>query len=45
MGAGNVYRHDYDTVAADFVWRTVRHSLPQLLDAVLAEIDGLDTKS
>jgi uncharacterized protein with HEPN domain len=24
MGAGNVYRHDYDNVAEEFVWRTVR---------------------
>jgi uncharacterized protein with HEPN domain len=22
MGAGNVYRHDYDNVAAEYVWRT-----------------------
>ena len=22
-GAGNVYRHDYEDVAAEFVWETV----------------------
>jgi uncharacterized protein with HEPN domain len=27
MGAGNVYRHDYDNVAEDQVWRTVNESL------------------
>ncbi len=36
------YRHDYDNVASDFVWRTVRHSLPPLLAAVLAEIERLE---
>ncbi len=45
MGAGNVYRHDYDNVASDFVWRTVRHSLPQLLAAVLAEIAQRDAEA
>ncbi|HEY3796229.1 MAG TPA: HepT-like ribonuclease domain-containing protein [Bradyrhizobium sp.] len=26
--AGNVYRHDYEDVAAQFVWDTVQHALP-----------------
>jgi uncharacterized protein with HEPN domain len=27
MGMGNFCRHDYDNVAAAFVWRTVRRNL------------------
>jgi uncharacterized protein with HEPN domain len=27
-GAGNVYRHDYEDVAASFVWATVHNHLP-----------------
>jgi uncharacterized protein with HEPN domain len=38
MGVGNVYRHDYDNVAEEFVWRTVQHSLAQLLAFVESEI-------
>ncbi len=45
MGAGNVYRHDYDNVASDFVRRTVRQSLPPLLHAVLQEIARLDARA
>ena len=41
MGAGNVYRHDYDNVAEDIVWRTVEHSLGPLLAVVEAEIAKL----
>jgi uncharacterized protein with HEPN domain len=29
-GAGNVYRHDYEDVAAEFVWETVAQALPPL---------------
>lgn len=28
--AGNVYRHDYEDVAAQFVWDTVQQALPPL---------------
>ena len=35
------YRHDYDNVAEEFVWRAVQHSLQPLLDAVEQEIAGL----
>jgi uncharacterized protein with HEPN domain len=28
--AGNVCRHDYEDVAAQFVWDTVQHALPPL---------------
>jgi uncharacterized protein with HEPN domain len=38
MGVGNVYRHDYDNVAEEFVWRTVQHSLAPLLAVVESEI-------
>lgn len=44
MGAGNVYRHDYDNVAEEFVWRTVRHSLGPLLAVVEGEIGRLTEK-
>jgi uncharacterized protein with HEPN domain len=39
---GNFYRHQYDNVAASYVWETVTAHLPPLLAAVLAEIEGLD---
>src|ERR1700757_2885828 len=35
-GAGNVYRHDYEDVAAQFVWETVQLALPPL-KAVIEE--------
>jgi uncharacterized protein with HEPN domain len=38
MGVGNVYRHDYDNVDEEFVWRTVHESLGALLAAVEAEL-------
>lgn len=41
MGAGKVYRHDYDNVAEDIVWRTVQRSLVPLLAAVESEIAHL----
>ena len=41
MGMGNVYRHDYDNVAAEFVWRTVQNSLQSLLDVVERELAAL----
>ena len=40
--AGNVYRHDYEDVAARFVWRTVMHDLPQLRTVVEVELGGLN---
>ena len=39
---GNFYRHQYDNVAASYVWETVTIHLPPLLAAVLAEIEALD---
>lgn len=41
MGVGNVYRHDYDNVAAEFVWRTVQDRLPALQVAIADEIAKL----
>ena len=38
MGAGNVYRHDYDNVAEEIVWQTVQHNLAPLLAAVESEL-------
>jgi uncharacterized protein with HEPN domain len=37
-GAGNVYRHDYEDVAAQLVWDTVRHALPLLKAAIESEV-------
>jgi len=37
-GAGNVYRHDYEDVAARYVWKTVKESLPALRDVIAAEL-------
>jgi uncharacterized protein with HEPN domain len=37
-GAGNVYRHDYEDVAAEFVWETVERALPPLRAAIELEL-------
>jgi uncharacterized protein with HEPN domain len=37
-GAGNVYRHDYEDVAARFVWTTVKASLPALRAVIEHEL-------
>jgi uncharacterized protein with HEPN domain len=39
-GAGNVYRHDYEDVAAEFVWETVVRALPPLRAVIEAELKG-----
>jgi uncharacterized protein with HEPN domain len=39
--AGNVYRHDYEDVAARYVWNTLTRDLPALRAAVVQEIDRL----
>jgi uncharacterized protein with HEPN domain len=39
-GAGNVYRHDYEDVVAQFIWDTVARSLPPLRAAIEKEITG-----
>jgi uncharacterized protein with HEPN domain len=40
-GAGNVYRHDYDDVAARHVWHTFTQHLPPLRLVVLQELPEL----
>ncbi|KJC54846.1 hypothetical protein UB31_04355 [Bradyrhizobium sp. LTSP849] len=39
--AGNVYRHNYEDVAAHLVWETVQQALPPLRTAVEEEIARL----
>jgi len=43
MGLGNVYRHDYDNVSAEIVWRTVHDRLPELENVIEAEITRLNS--
>jgi uncharacterized protein with HEPN domain len=40
-GAGNVYRHDYEDVAARYVWDTVQRDPPALKAVMAGEIDRL----
>jgi uncharacterized protein with HEPN domain len=40
-GAGNVYRHDYEDVAARFVWDTLKRDLPPLRVVVVHELTQL----
>ena len=42
-GAGNIYRHDYEDVAAKIVWDTVVLGLPPLRAAIEEEIERLCT--
>jgi uncharacterized protein with HEPN domain len=44
MDLGNVYRHEYDNVAEEYVWRTVHGSLSPLLTAIEEEIARLQPK-
>jgi len=37
-GAGNVYRHDYEDVAAEYVWETVQLALPPLRAVIEVEL-------
>jgi uncharacterized protein with HEPN domain len=39
--AGNVYRHDYEDVAARYVWNTLTRDLPALRVVIVQEIDRL----
>ena len=38
-GAGNIYGHDYEDVAAEFVWETVMLALPPLRAAIEIELN------
>ncbi|MFT4278721.1 MAG: DUF86 domain-containing protein [Rhodopseudomonas sp.] len=37
-GSGNVYRHDYEDVAAQMIWDTVHRALPGLKAVVMEEL-------
>jgi uncharacterized protein with HEPN domain len=41
--AGNVYRHNYEDVAARFVWETVQQALPPLRAVVEEEVARLQS--
>jgi uncharacterized protein with HEPN domain len=41
MGVGNIYRHNYDSVAEQRVWRMVWEGVPALLAAITEEIERL----
>jgi uncharacterized protein with HEPN domain len=38
-GAGNIYRHSYEDVAARYVWETVQRDLPPLRAVMVQELD------
>src|SRR5436305_8243046 len=38
-GAGNIYRHKYEDVAARFVWETVQRDLPSLRAVIARELE------
>jgi uncharacterized protein with HEPN domain len=40
-GAGNGYRHDYEDVAANFVWDTLLNELPPLRTIIELELRAL----
>lgn len=37
-GAGNIYRHNYEDVAARYVWETAQKGLPPLRAAIAQEL-------
>jgi len=39
--AGNIYRHEYEAVAARTLWRTVSHDLPLLREVIADELKAL----
>ena len=41
--AGNVYRHDYEDVAAELVWDTLERALPPLRVVIEAELKRATT--
>jgi uncharacterized protein with HEPN domain len=43
--AGNVYRHEYEGVDADLIWRTVQHDLQMLRDVAASELEFLNRES
>ncbi len=43
-GAGSVYRHGYQTIRDDILWRTIQQSLKSLLAVVEQELGRRDDK-
>ncbi len=41
--AGNIYRHDYEDVAASYVWVTLQNHLPPLRAVIDRELAALNT--
>ena len=41
-GSGNVYRHDYEDVAAQMIWDTIQRALPALKAMVAEELARCD---
>jgi uncharacterized protein with HEPN domain len=41
-GAGNIYRHDYEDVAAQHVWDAVQIDLPPLRVVIQRELAALN---
>jgi uncharacterized protein with HEPN domain len=41
--AGNLYRHDYEDVAASYVWVTLQNHLPPLRAVIDQELAALNT--
>jgi uncharacterized protein with HEPN domain len=41
-GAGNVYRHEYEDVAAQLVWDTSQLALPPLRDVIAQELPACE---
>jgi len=39
--SGNIYRHEYEDVAARAVWDTLTHHLPPLRAVIVAELSAL----
>ena len=44
-GAGNIYRHDYEDVAAEHVWDAVQIDLPPLRAVTAQELAAVDPPS
>lgn len=44
-GAGNIYRHNYEDVATQFIWDTAQLALPPLRVVVNRELKRLDATS
>ena len=40
-GSGNVYRHNYENVAQQIVWRTVHEALPSLRALATSELSPI----